>query len=179
MVVLSFHVLKTWIISARESWWWSGDDSVADTFLISDKYDFSREDKGNLLRSAVPSNNVFLKGVKLSFPNKYLSGLIVNGLPWACEKCARLREIRHLSMSSGSSTFSHWSSGRDEGILFQDMGLSIGILIYLMPLDLLWWVWCFMRRWIYCWCSIIIRLNKYINISWYRLSLLLVFFSFK
>ena len=40
-------------------------------------------------------------------------------------------------MSSGLSTFFHWSSVRDEGILFQGMEVSIGISRYLMPLDFL------------------------------------------
>ena len=36
----------------------------------------------------------------------------------------------------GLSTFSHWSSVRGEGILFQGMEVCIGISRYLMPLDL-------------------------------------------
>ena len=113
VVVLSFHFLKPRVISSKEIWWWRGDDSVADVFFILDKYNFWREDKGNFLISTVPSNNEFPKGVKISFPNKFLRGLIVNGVPWACERWARLWEIRHLSMSSGHLLF---PTGLQEGM---------------------------------------------------------------
>ena len=130
--------------------------------FISDKYNLWRENKGNLLRYPVPSNNEFPKGVQLSFPDKFFRGLIVNGVAWACERCARLRKMGHLSMSSGLSTFFHWSSVRDKGILVQGMEVYIGISRYLMPLDFLWWVQYLMWRCICCWCSIRIRLDKYV-----------------
>ena len=48
----------------------------------------------------------------------------------------RLREIKYFSMPLGLSNLFHLSLLREEGILFQDMELSVDISTYLMPLVL-------------------------------------------
>ena len=102
--------------------------------------------------------------VKLSIPRRYFSGVMINSVPCAWDKCGLLWETSSFSISLGLSIFFHWSLDSDRGILFQGMVSLVGISINLIPLDLynILFVWCLMERCIFCWYSIIIKLNKYL-----------------
>ena len=71
-----------------------------------------------------------------------------------------------ISISAEFSICRHWYVGNVGGILFQRMVSSIGILIHLMSLYLFRFVWCLIEWCIFCWSSMMSRLDKHLTCFW-------------
>ena len=100
---------------------------------------------------------------KLSSPRRSFSWAVVNDVRSDWNKCDLLRKVSTFSISFGLCIVCYWSEGRERWILIQGIEVSSGISMNFIQLDCFCLVWCLMDRCIWCWCSMRIRLVKYIT----------------
>ena len=153
VVVFSFQSLKPLVLSSRQRWCDKGDDKRLKCVFNWNKYNVWRGDKGSDLVSVFPRVIALPKSVKLSGSKISINGEVANGVSCVYDRRDWLREIRICSIFSRLSTLCNLSYGRKAGILFHGIVESIGISMYLIPLDYFLWVWYLINLCICCWCS--------------------------
>lgn len=139
VVVLSLHLLKPLIMSSSDRWWDTGKNRVFETFCNWNGDSFFSVDRGSDTRSIFPRRWQLPMSVKLSGPSTSFNGVMMNGVHCSWEKWVWLQEMIRRSIVSGFTIHFHWSSGREERILYHGMVGPIAISIYL-PLDCFKWV---------------------------------------
>ena len=113
-----------------------GDCNVRDYFLTYWKCIFWRVVNTRPSKSSVPWSNSSPNYVKLSFPSNLFSGSIVQVSPCAWWRCTNFCLLRHLSISSGWFRRRQSWPERFFEILSKDIYRSVGMVIYIMLLDI-------------------------------------------